>query len=169
VGRVPAVQPEASFPLKELLTRFAMSRPGRWFAIHVAARVDPQLGRLTRGRLTSFLTAPVVLLTVRGARTGRERTCPLLYYTEGDDVIVIASSFGRERHPAWYHNLRATSEATLTSRGRSGRYRPREVTDEDERLRLYRRAESLYRGWRDYEVRAGSFGRRIAVFRLSPV
>ena len=42
------------------------------------------------------------------------------------------------------------------------------MTEPGERLRLYRRAEALYRGWRDYETRAGAAGREIAVFRLAP-
>ena len=103
------------------------------------------------------------------ARTGRERSCPLLYYPESDDAVQVALSFGRERRPGWYYNLRASPGAILTSKGRTGRYRAREVTDEGERVRLYRRAESLYRGWRDYESMERDFGRTIAVFWLSLV
>ena len=168
MARIPAVDPDRPFPLKTLLTRIAMSKPGRWFAIEIAARIDPWLMKLTRGRVSSFASAPVVLLTSTGRKSGRPRTVAVLYYTEGDDVIVIASSFGRAKHPGWYHNLRATPEATLTARGRTGAYRAQEVGDPDERLRLYRRAESLYRGWRDYEAMAGAAGREIAVFRLAP-
>ncbi len=169
MSRIPAVDPERPFPLQELLTRIGLSKPGRWFAINVAARIDPFVLAATRGRLSTFASAPVVLLTTTGRRSGQPRTAAVLYYTEGDDVIVVASSFGRAKHPGWYHNLRANPEATLTSRGRSGRYRAQEVTDPDERLRLYRRAEHMYRGWRDYEAMAGAAGLQIAVFRLSPL
>jgi hypothetical protein len=44
---------------------------------------------------------PLVLLTARGARSGLERTVPLVYFTDGGDVILMASSFGRPRFPAW--------------------------------------------------------------------
>ncbi len=168
MSQVPAVDPDRPFFLQDLLTSIAMSKPGRWFAINVAARIDPLLMRLSRGRVSVFFSAPVVLLTTRGRKTGVERTVPVLYYTEGDDVIVIASSFGRAKHPGWYHNLRASREATLTARGRGGRYTAIEVLDPDERIRLYRRAERMYRGWQQYEVTAGAAGRTIAVFRLSP-
>ena len=168
MSKVPAVDPDRPFFLQSLLTSIAMSKPGRWFAINVAARIDPFLMRLTKGRVSTFFSAPVVLLTTRGRKTGKERTVPVLYYTEGDDVIVIASSFGRAKHPGWYHNLRASGEARLVARGGGGRYTATEVHDEDERVRLYRRAEHMYRGWREYESMAGAAGRTIAVFRLSP-
>ena len=168
MSQIPAVDPDRPFFLQNVLTAFAMSKPGRWFAINVAARIDPILMKLTRGRVSMFFTAPVVLLTTTGRRSGQPRTVPVLYYTDGGDVIVIASSFGRAKHPGWYHNLRADRDATLTSRGRSGPYVATEVADPEERLRLYRRAEHLYSGWRDYEAMAGAAGRQISVFRLAP-
>ena len=168
MARIPAVDPERRFFLKTTLTNVALSKPGRWFGINVAARIDPFLMRVTKGRVSTFASAPVVLLTATGRKSGRPRTVPVLYYTEGEDVIVIASSFGRAKHPGWYHNIRANPDVTLTARGRSGPYVAHEVGDPDERLRLYRRAESLYRGWRDYEAMAGAAGREIAVFWLAP-
>jgi deazaflavin-dependent oxidoreductase (nitroreductase family) len=168
MSHIPAVDPDRPFFLQNLLTSIAMSKPGRWFAINVAARIDPVLMKLTKGRISTFFSAPVVLLTTTGRRSGQPRTVPVLYYTDGGDVIVIASSFGRAKHPGWYHNLRADGKATLTARGRSGPYVATEVADPDERLRLYRRAEHLYRGWRDYEAMAGAAGRQISVFRLAP-
>jgi deazaflavin-dependent oxidoreductase (nitroreductase family) len=168
MAQVPAVDPDRPFPLQDALTRIAMSKPGRWYAINVASRTDPALMKATRGRVSTFATAPVVLLTTTGRKSGRPRTVSVLYYTEGADVIVIASSFGRAKHPGWYHNLRAHPEATLTARGRTGRYQAEEVADEGERTRLYRRAEHMYRGWRGYEATAGAAGRTIAVFRLRP-
>ena len=168
MGAVRPVSPEDPVPLVGVLTRFVLTRPGRWFAINVAARIDPFLMRLTGGRLSSFGRAPVVLLTVTGRRTGRLRTCPLLYYTEGTDAILVASNFGRASHPAWYHNTVANPEVTLTSRGGSGRYRASEVVDDEERRRLYRGFERITRVYGNYLGRTESSGRTIRVLRLSP-
>jgi deazaflavin-dependent oxidoreductase (nitroreductase family) len=162
------VRPEDRFPFVEPLTRFVLTRPGRWFAINVAARIDPILMRLTAGRVSCFGRAPVVLLTARGRRTGRARTTPLLYYTEGEDAILVASNFGRERHPAWYHNVVANPDVTLTSGGGSGAYRASEVVDDEERERLYRGFERITRVYGDYRGRTGSSGRTIRVLRLTP-
>lgn len=144
-----------------------LSRAGRWFAINVASRIDPYLMRATNGRLSSFGKAPILLLTVRGRKTGELRTLPLLYYTEGDDVILVASNFGRATHPAWYYNALAAPDVTLMSGGRSGTYRSSEVTDEEERLRLFEGFERLTRAYTNYIGLAGSYGRQIRVLRFT--
>jgi deazaflavin-dependent oxidoreductase (nitroreductase family) len=146
---------------------FARTGPGRWFCINIAARVDPALLRLSGGRVSTFAMAPVVNLTVPGRRSGEPRSAALLYFSDGDDVVVIASSFGRDKHPAWYHNVMAHPEVTLEAKGRTGRYVAREATGE-ERERLWRRANQLYPGYADYEVRASAVGRTIPVLVLSP-
>jgi deazaflavin-dependent oxidoreductase (nitroreductase family) len=170
MGTVPALDP--AFPKGRLYRgseRFAQTGAGRWFGINIASKIDAALLRLTGGRVGSFPQARVVLLTVPGRRSGEPRTTPLLYYTDGDDVILIASSFGRDRHPAWYHNLLAHPECELQVGRHGGRYRAQVVDDEAERRRLYDRAHALYSGYEGYEERAGAAGRRIPVLRLTPV
>ena len=149
--------------------RFAQTRPGRWLAIHLAPKIDPMLLKLTGGRTGSFPEAKVVLLTVVGRRSGEPRTSPLLYFTDGDDVILIASSYGREHHPAWYLNACANPDVELRQGRDAGRYRAAEVTDPDERRRLYDRAHGLFTGYAGYEERAATAGRTIPVLRLTPV
>jgi deazaflavin-dependent oxidoreductase (nitroreductase family) len=49
---------------------------------------------------------PVVLLTTRGAKTGRTRTTPVGGFPDGEDSwLVVASLGGAARHPAWFFNL----------------------------------------------------------------
>jgi len=50
-------------------------------------------------------TMPVLLLTMTGAKSGRTLTRPLVYTTDGDRIVVIASFAGAPKSPAWYHNL----------------------------------------------------------------
>lgn len=164
---VPAIDPSRTTPVMRAAVRFVRSRPGRWFAINVSARVDPVLLRLSRGRVSTFAMAPVVNLTVPGRRSGEPRSTALLYFTQGEEVILIASSFGRERHPAWYHNVRAHPQVTLTAKGVQARYVAREVQGE-ERDRLYALAERLYAGYADYVVTARAAGRTIPVLALRP-
>ena len=87
-----------------------MSKPGRWFAIHVSSRVDPVLIGLTGGRVHTFMTAPVVMLTVRGAKSGKARTIALLHWHDGEDVILIASASAATSTRPWYYNLRSNPE-----------------------------------------------------------
>ena len=165
---VPRVDPRAKRgPLARALSRFLRTEQGRWFAINVAARCDPYLLKATRGYVGFGLMLPSANLTTTGAKSGAARTATILYFTDGDDVILVASSFGRDKHPGWYHNLKAHPEATLERAGRSGHYRALEVDDEAERQRLFELVDQLYPGYADYRVRAGEVGRRIPIMRLS--
>ncbi len=165
---IPRVDPHRrKGALAELATKVALSKPGTWFYSQVAARMDGPLTLATRGRLDSTLRLfPVVLLSVTGARSGLERTVPLVYFTDGDDVILMASSFGRPRYPAWYHNIKANPEVKLAAMGGSGLYLAHE-TEGEERERLYALAKLVYRGYGTYEERTAGI-RHVPVLRLTP-
>jgi deazaflavin-dependent oxidoreductase (nitroreductase family) len=166
--RIPAVDPlRKAAPVAGFMTKVALSKPGTWFYSQVAARLDPVLMRASRGRLNSALgVIPIVLLTARGARSGLKRTVPLVYFTDGDDVILMASSFGRPKFPSWYHNLKANPQVSLQAMGRTGSYLAREVQGED-RDRLYSLATNLYSGYGIYEQRTAGI-RHVPVLRLTP-
>jgi len=169
VARIPDFDPrQTPSPIKRRMISLTLSRPGTWFYMNVASRLDPWLVRATGGRLdSSFGMVPILLVTTRGARSGQERTVPLLYFTDSGNVILMASSFGRPRYPAWYHNLKANPEATLYRRGVKARYRAEEV-EGPERDRLYDLANQVYSGYSDYEERVEGT-RHVPVMRLSPV
>ncbi len=146
----------------------AATRWASWLLSRILYRLDRPLLRLTHGRLSvaGLLTGlPVALLTSTGARSGIPRTSPLVYLEDGERVVLIASFFGRPHHPAWYHNLRAHPEATLSMGRRECAYTARELAGE-EREGYWRQAIALYPGYAAYERRAG--GRRIPVLLLTP-
>ena len=146
----------------------ARTRPMNWYSSRIGARIDPWLARVTRGRVnTALRQLPVVLLTVRGARSGLERTVALVYFTDGDDVILIASSYGRPKMPSWYFNLKANPDVRLEAMGQTGSYVAHEMQGE-EHDRLLALAQLVYPGYADYERRTEGV-RRIPVMRLSPV
>ena len=168
-GAIPSVDPQraSASALKRGVTAFALTRAGTWYSSRLGARIDPWLLRVTGGRVDhTFGQIPIVLVTVRGARSGRERTVALLYFTDGDDVILIASSYGRAKFPAWYYNLKANPDVRLEAMGRTGSYLAHEAEGED-RDRLYELAKLIYRGYTDYEQHTAGI-RRIPVMRLSP-
>ena len=144
---------------------FTGTRVGRRLAMELAARVDPWLLKRSNGRWSSTPHIKQVLLTVPGRKSGEPRTTPLLYFTQGDEVILIASSFGRDRHPAWYLNVMAHPEVTLTSKGVTARYLAREETDDAEHARLLALAGEMFVAYRGYVERTQ---RRIPVMRLTP-
>lgn len=165
-GRVRPFDPAApKGAFLSMLSWAAKQRPMTWFLVNVGNHIDPVLMRVSGGRLKSTLSAPTVLLTHTGARSGAERTTPLAYFTDGDDVILIASRGGHRNNPAWYHNVRANPQVRLWSGGGGGRYRAHEA-EGAERERLWHIATSFYPGFASYQERASE--RRIPVIVCEP-
>ena len=78
----------------------------------------------------------VLLLTATGAKTGQARTRPLVYTTDGDRIVVIASFAGAPTSPPWYFNLVANPVATVELGSESFQVRATETSGE-ERQRLF--------------------------------
>src|SRR5437764_13649815 len=64
-----------------------------------------------------IVQSPVLLLTVTGRRSGKQRTVPLLYLMDGRDVVLVASNGGAASHPTWWLNLQAAPEAWIQIKG----------------------------------------------------
>ena len=146
------------------LERFGRSSPGNWFLTRIAPRIDPPLLRLSGGRFSSAYPVPVMLLTTTGAKSGLARQLPLLYTTDGDSLILVASNYGRHGHPAWYRNLTANPTVEVLAGKHRGKYSAAEITDPAERADAWTKALDVYAGYGDYEARAG--GRTIPLIRL---
>ena len=145
----------------------ARQRPVTWYLVNVGGHVDPVLMKISGGRLKSTINAPTVVLTHTGAKSGKVRRNPLGYFSDGDDVILIASKGGAEHNPAWYHNIRANPDVELWTGGDAGgRYRAREAEGK-ERERLSDLATTFYEGFAGYQERADK--RTIPVIVCSPI
>ena len=145
------------------LQAFAQTRLGGWLFIHVLPRVDRPLLRLSRGRVSTGMGQTYVLLHVRGAKSGIERTIPLLGTKSGDAILLVASKAGAAQHPAWLHNLRANPDVRVTVDGNWQPMRAREA-DAQERARLWPVVCDHYSGYAVYQSRAR--GRMIPVVVL---
>lgn len=95
---------------------------------------------------------PFLLLDHVGAKSGRRRTAALVYFRDGDDVVIVASKGGHPRHPGWFHNLRAHPETTIQIGSRRIPVRARVATPA-QRKRLWPKAVATYGGYRDYQER----------------
>jgi deazaflavin-dependent oxidoreductase (nitroreductase family) len=152
--------------LKRAIRRSAGWKPLSLFYARTLHVIDRAFFRMTRGRTTfsAWLAGlPVAWLTTTGARTGAERTCPVLAIPAGDGkLVVIASNYGQRHNPAWYHNLRANPRARVLFDGETRHMVSREL-DGEERERWYERGIEIYPGWVEYRKRAP---RRIPVIEL---
>jgi deazaflavin-dependent oxidoreductase (nitroreductase family) len=124
----------------------------------------PTNGRYTAGSLLAGL--PILMLTTTGAKSGKRRMVPVVGLPTADGLAVIASNYGQEHHPAWYHNLRKDPHAEVGMDERTWRVRAVEVEGE-RRERIWQEALKIYPGYATYEKRADH--RRIHVFVLEPV
>lgn len=100
---------------RDFINNLSVTPFGVWLIKTFAARVDPLIYKLTGGRYTSSgpLTIPQLTLTTIGRKSGKARTVQLGYAADGDDVLIVASNFGGENHPAWSHNLDANPSAKI--------------------------------------------------------
>jgi deazaflavin-dependent oxidoreductase (nitroreductase family) len=97
-----------------------------------------------------FAGRPMLLLTTTGAKSGQPRTSPLVYTTDGDRLVVIASKGGAPTNPAWYHNLLANPEVTLEVGTERFPARATVATGQ-ERERLFAAQAALMPGFADYQ------------------
>ncbi|MEV1290262.1 nitroreductase family deazaflavin-dependent oxidoreductase [Micromonospora sp. NPDC049679] len=94
---------------------------------------------------------PLLLLTTVGARTGQQRTTPLMYVPDGDRLLVFASAAGAVRHPDWYYNLVADPRVTVEVGGES--YQGRAVVlAGEERDRLFARTVQQFPFFADHQA-----------------
>ena len=78
------------------------------------------LFRLSGGRLLSRLEGQgALILVTRGRKSGKRRSSPLMYFQfgESDDLIVVASNYGQNHHPAWYLNIDADPHVSVETKG----------------------------------------------------
>jgi deazaflavin-dependent oxidoreductase (nitroreductase family) len=61
----------------------------------------------------AFEGAPMVLLTTKGAKSGKPHTTPLVYLKDDDRIVVFASMGGAPKNPAWYHNVSVNADVTV--------------------------------------------------------
>jgi deazaflavin-dependent oxidoreductase (nitroreductase family) len=110
-----------------------------------------------------FEGVSVLLLSTTGAKSGAQRTTPVVYMQDGERWIVFASKAGAPTNPAWYHNLLATPTARIEVGTVSVEVRA-EVLTGAERDRLFERQAVRHPQFDEY---AANTSRVIPVLALS--
>ncbi|MEF8790953.1 MAG: nitroreductase family deazaflavin-dependent oxidoreductase [Haloarculaceae archaeon] len=152
---------------QRLLQRIPSTAAGAWLFSRTLHHVDPVLLRLSNGRISIpeiLAGLPTIRLTTVGAKTGKERTVPVLGLPDDGTWVVFATNWGGDRHPAWYHNLQANPEVEVTYGDRTETFVARDA-DEQERHAYWDRAKRLYVGFEAYRRRTD---RRIPIVVLEP-
>jgi deazaflavin-dependent oxidoreductase (nitroreductase family) len=108
------------------------------------------------------LVLPTALLETRGAKSGAVRCNAVIYFHDEDRVTIIASKAGADRHPAWFHNLRAHPDVTFGGVP----MRATVISDEAERHRLWTLADRIFAPYATYRREAAKAGRTIPIVQL---
>ena len=111
------------------------------------------------------ITAPALLLTTIGRKSGDKFVLPLFYGTEGCSYFVIASKGGAPQHPGWYRNILVNPDVEVQVGTKKMNARAR-TTAGEERLRLWKKALEFWPPYADYQLKTE---REIPVVVLDPV
>jgi deazaflavin-dependent oxidoreductase (nitroreductase family) len=107
----------------------------------------------------------VVLLTMRGAKSGKIRKVPLMRVEHNGEYAVVASLGGAPKHPVWYYNLKADPKIQLQDGDATSEFVARELDGEERALWWDRSVEA----WPDYADYQTKTDRILPVFVLEPV
>jgi deazaflavin-dependent oxidoreductase (nitroreductase family) len=115
------------------------------------------------GEGSTLRDKPIILLTTKGAKTGKLRKTPLMRVEHGGEYAVVASLGGAPKHPVWYYNIKADPHVELRDGAVVRDYTAREVSGE-EKARWWERAVAIWPDYADYQKKTD---RRIPVFVLT--
>lgn len=164
---LPHIDPEAKkgrllhFVLRMMSKNVAVALEGS-LPSRLSWRLMPILMRLTGGRLAWLVPLPIGVIETRDARNGKPHRRVVLYFHDGDRVVVIPSKAGLPEDPFWYHNALADPAVRFETKP----YRAEPVDDPASEERLWAMADRFYPPSVTYRTRAARSGRRIPLLRL---
>lgn len=132
-----------------------------WVARHLTA-ID-QAGTT---EVAQIQERPVIVVTMRGARSGQLRRVPVMRVEHEGSYTAVASKGGAPEHPHWFHNLMAHADVLVQDGQTQHPMRARLLADGAERDAWWERAVAAFPSYADYQQKAG---RQIPVFVLEPI
>jgi F420H(2)-dependent quinone reductase len=108
---------------------------------------------------------PTVIITSRGARSGKLRKNPVMRVEHDGSYLAVASKGGAPDNPSWYRNLAEHPLVELQDATAKGDYTARELSG-DERATWWKRAVEAFPNYAEYQEKTD---RQIPVFILEPV
>jgi F420H(2)-dependent quinone reductase len=137
------------------------SNPEKWVRdqVELYERTDGAQGNTFRDT-----GLPIVIVTNRGAVSGKLHKTPVMRVEHDGQYAVVASRGGAPTHPRWYYNIRANPQVELQDGARKLDMTAREITG-DERTQWWDRAVAAYPPYAEYQRNTE---RVIPVFVLEP-
>lgn len=124
------------------------------------------LYRATDGRVGGSMNrVPVLLLTARGRKSGKERTIPLIYIMDGSSYVITASAGGADKNPGWFFNVHSNPNVTIQVKDKRIRA-VAEVAGPEKKSELWLQLLKVAPGFAAYQQRTS---REIPMMILHPV
>ncbi|MCZ6656012.1 MAG: nitroreductase family deazaflavin-dependent oxidoreductase [Gammaproteobacteria bacterium] len=108
---------------------------------------------------------PCIIVTHVGNKTGAIRKIPLMRIKVGNGYVLIGSMGGQPKNPVWVYNLRANPDVEIRDKTEVFKMRVREITDDQERERLWDASAEAYPPYNEYQAKTS---RKIPVFIAEP-
>lgn len=119
-----------------------------------------------RGNTLRDTAWPVIIVTMRGRRSGKVRKLPVMRVEHGSQYAIVASKGGTPENPEWYHNLKASpAEVTIQDGAEPFDVEVRELSG-DERAEWWERGVTAYPPYAEYQTKTS---RQIPVFLATRV
>ena len=118
-----------------------------------------------RGTTLRETGLPVVIVTNRGARSGKVRKTPVMRVEHDGRYAMVGSKGGAPENPLWYYNVRANPRVELQDGPHKQDMVAREVSG-DERAEWWQRAVAAFPPYAEYQEKTA---RQIPVFVLESV
>lgn len=99
-----------------------------------------------------FEGAPVLLLHTKGAKSGVDRVNPMMYLEEDGKIYVFASYAGADKHPDWFHNIKANAKVTVEV-GTETYEATAQPVPREERDRIYAIQAARFANFAEYETK----------------
>ena len=118
--------------------------------------------RLSGGKLWNKWLGkyPIMILSVKGRKTGKTRNIPLIKVMKDEQPILVASMGGMPMNPTWYYNVASDNKVTIQI-GKEKKYYLAKQVDEIEKNELWPIICSFYP---DYKIYQDKTARNIPVF-----
>ena len=108
---------------------------------------------------------PVIIVTMKGAKSGKVRKIALMRVEHQGEYALVASYGGAAKHPVWYHNLTADPGAVQLQDGPEPFDATVREVHGDERAAWWERAVAVFSNYAEYQAKTD---RQIPVLVASP-
>ena len=119
----------------------------------------------TKGTTLRDTGLPCIIITHLGNKSGAVRKIPVMRVRVNNSYVLVGSYGGRAQNPVWVYNLRAHPDVEIRDGTNLYEMRVREVTDDQEREKLWEASAKAFPPYNDYQAKTS---RKIPVFIAEP-